>query len=144
MFRYDYIAVVDIDEFIMPLQHKNWNDMIRDIKNKTPEASNNTSTFVFRMVLFLDENAVVGEEAIIPNWLHMMNHVDRSFKHFPPGVNIKAFHSTERQDGALQVPDSDSLLCHKDTAKGTQSPHFTVSFLYGINHLGQQHLGLDL
>ena len=102
MFRYDYIAVVDIDEVIMPLQHKNWNNMIRDIKNKTPEASNNVSTFVFRNALFLDRNAVVGEEAI-PSWLHMMNHVDRSFKHFPPGVNIKAFHSTERQSGALQV-----------------------------------------
>ena len=104
MFRYDYIAVVDTDEVIMPLQQNNWSDLIREIKNKTPEASNNISTFVFRNALFLDRNAVVGEEAI-PSWLHMMNHVDRSFKHFPPGVNVKAFHSTERQSGELQVTD---------------------------------------
>ena len=55
MFRYDYIAVVDIDEVIMPRQHKNWKELIREIKRKTPEASNNISTFVFRHALFLDK-----------------------------------------------------------------------------------------
>ena len=109
MFRYDYIAMVDIDEVIMPLLHNDWNDLIRDIKNKTPEASNNVSTFVFRHALFLDkeeeeveDDGVVGEEAI-PSWLHMMNHVYRSVKHFPPRYNIKSFHSTERQSAPLHI-----------------------------------------
>ena len=62
MFRYDYIAVLDIDEVIMPLKHNNWNDLMREIKIKTPAASNNTSCFVFRHVLFLEEEEEMEEE----------------------------------------------------------------------------------
>ena len=100
MFRYEYIAVVDIDEVIMPLQHNNWNDLIREIKNKTPGASDNISTLVFRHALFLyKEKEEVGDvvmEEDIPEWLHMMNHVYRSVRYLPRGFNVKSFHSTER------------------------------------------------
>ena len=96
MFRYDYIAVVDTDEVIMPLQHNNWKDLIREIKRKTPEASNNISTFVFRHALFLDKEGEEEVEKDIPEWLHMMNHVYRSVKYFPPRYNVKSFHSTQR------------------------------------------------
>ena len=79
MSRYEYIAVVDTDEVIMPLQHNNWLDMIREIKIKSPEAANNISTYVFRTALFLDKWGEVEEE--IPEWLHMMSHVyqERNF-----------------------------------------------------------------
>ena len=100
VFRYDYIAVVDIDEVIMPLQHSNWSDLIKDIKMKTPEAFNNTSTFIFRHALFLDneegEEDALGVKEGIPEWLHMMNHVLRSVRYFPPRYNVKSIHSTER------------------------------------------------
>ena len=99
-FRFDYIAVFDIDEVIMPLQHNNWNDMMREIKRKTPEVSDNISTLAFRHALFQYEEKeevddVVMKEAI-PEWLHVMNHVYRSVRYFPPGFNVKSFHSTER------------------------------------------------
>ena len=33
MYRYDYIAVEDWDEVIMPVNHTNWNEMMIYIKN---------------------------------------------------------------------------------------------------------------
>ena len=100
VFRYEYIAVIDIDEVIMPLQHNNWNDMFREIKRTTPEASNNISTFVFRHALFMDKEEKEVDDVVmkenIPEWLHMMNNVYRSVRYFPPGGNIKSIHSTER------------------------------------------------
>ena len=97
MFRYDYIAVVDIDEVIMPQQHNSWHEMIKEINKTTPVESNNISTFVFRHALFQDkegEKLEVNED--IPVWLHMMNHVYRSVKYFPPRYNVKSIHRTER------------------------------------------------
>ena len=104
LFRYDYIAVVDIDEVIMPLQHNNWSALIREIRRKTPEVSDNISTFVFRHALFLDEqeNKEIKEvedekeEQEIPVWLHMLSHVNRSVRYLPPGHNVKSFHLTEK------------------------------------------------
>ena len=87
--------MVDTDEVIMPLQHNNWHDMIREIKIKSPEASNNISSYVFRTALFLDKWGEVEEE--IPEWLHMMNHVYQD-KNFPLTYTYgaKSFQSTER------------------------------------------------
>ena len=97
MFRYDYIAVVDIDEVIMPQQHNSWHEMIKEINKKTPVELNNISTFVFRHALFQDEEGEKLEvEEDIPVWLHMMNHVYRSVKYFPPRYNVKSIHRTER------------------------------------------------
>ena len=97
MFRYEYIGVFDIDEVIMPLQQSNWHDLITEIKRTTPLESDDISTLVFRHALFLDN--VLEEQEVeedIPEWLHMMNHVYRSVNYFPPGYNVKSFHSTER------------------------------------------------
>ena len=131
MFRYDYIAIVDVDEVIMPLQHNNWNDLFREINRKTPEASNNTSSFLFRHALFMDkeeeeeeEDAVVKEE--IPEWFHMMNHVYRSVRYFPPGYNEKSFHSTERTQ---MVHNHYGLHC-----LGPCRPHHVDTSLGQLNH----------
>ena len=98
VFRYDYIAVVDIDEVIMPLQHNNWNDLFREIKRKTPKASNNISTFVFRHVQILYEEEEETEKDI-PEWLHMMSHMNRTVRYLP--ATPKSFHSTERTQVVL-------------------------------------------
>merc|ERR1739844_78754 len=103
IYRYDYIAVVDSDEVIMPRQHKNWNDMIREIKRKTSLASENISTLVFIHALFLDEEKNEEEDAAvklaeedIPELLHIINHLNRSVRYLPRRWTVKSFHSTER------------------------------------------------
>ena len=68
--------------------------MIREIKIKSPEASNNISSYVFKTALFQDK---WGEmEKGIPEWLHMMNHVYQD-KNFPLTYTYgaKSFQSTE-------------------------------------------------
>ena len=131
MFRYDYIAVVDIDEVIMPLKHRNWNDLIREIKRKTSEASDNITSFVFRHVLFPDEmmkeEGEEGEgEKDIPEWLHMMRRVYRSALYFPPGQNVKSLHRTEVSQA---VHNHYGLSC-----LGLCRPHHVLTDLAQLNH----------
>ena len=131
MFRYDYIAVVDIDEVIMPLKHSNWNDLIREIKRKTSEASDNITSFVFRHVLFPDEMMKVEEEEgkgeeDIPEWLHMMRRVYRSARYFPPGHNVKSLH---RADVSQAVHNHYGLSC-----LGLCRPHHVLTDLAQLNH----------
>ena len=88
----------------MPLQHNNWNDLFREINRKTSVETwklENISTLVFRHALFLDkekeeEDAEEFLEEDIPEWFHIMNHVNRSVRYLPLGRNVKSFHSSER------------------------------------------------
>ena len=141
VFRNDYIAVVDIDEVILPLQHNNWNDLIREIKRKTPETSDNITSFVFRHVLFLDEKEVekeVEEEEDIPEWLHMMRQVYRSARYFPLGHNVKSLHGTERTE---VVHNHYGLSC----LRGPCRPHHVDTGLAQLNHYRREiYLGFTL
>ena len=38
MYRYEYIALLDIDEVIVPLQHTNWGDMMKEAVQSSLEA----------------------------------------------------------------------------------------------------------
>ena len=140
--RYDYIAVVDIDEVILPLQHINWNDLIRAIKRKFPEASDNITSFVFRHVLFLEEKEEKVEEVEemekvddkvekvkedLPDWLHMMRQVYRSARYFPLGHNVKSLHGTERTE---VVHNHYGLSC----LRGPCRPHHVDTGLAQLNH----------
>ena len=87
-FRYEYIALLDIDEIIVPLQHENWAEMMEEapkmakrFKDKQYE-SLPVASWNFRNVYFMDdmirqqqENHYHVEE--IPQHLHMMQHVYR-------------------------------------------------------------------
>ena len=95
--RFKYIAILDIDEVIVPLKHNSWAAMMEDLVN----ASNrNTIGWHFRHVYFLDgmtkDKAHVAEEDMtekilapisdIPEHLHMLNHIFRSANHSPGGL----------------------------------------------------------
>merc|ERR1719215_2156197 len=81
IYRYEYIALLDIDEVIMPLKNENrasWN---------------------FRNVYFMDEMLDAHEHQHfkdIPEYLHMMQHVYRSANYTKPGQYVKCFHNPEK------------------------------------------------
>ena len=98
-YRFKYIAILDIDEVIVPQKHDNWAAMMEDLVN----ASNpNTIGWHFRHVYFLDgmtkdmDKAHVVEEDMkgkipapisdIPEHLHIFNHIFRSANHSPGEV----------------------------------------------------------
>ncbi|KAI2809534.1 hypothetical protein BLOT_000683 [Blomia tropicalis] len=104
LYRFDYVALLDIDEVIMPLQHANWSDLMREVQRISLRDKNYTrASYNVRNVYFLDDLGL-GEEQIshmahesgIPRYLHMLQHVYRSQNYTKPGQYVKCFHNTER------------------------------------------------
>ena len=97
--RFKYIAILDIDEVIIPLKHDSWAGMMVDLVNAS---NSDTIGWHFRHVYFLDgmtkdkDKAHVAEDDMaekilapisdIPEHLHMLNHIFRSANHSPGGL----------------------------------------------------------
>ncbi|CAH0549322.1 unnamed protein product [Brassicogethes aeneus] len=99
MYKYRYIALLDIDEVIMPIDGTSWKDLMENkvlpkaLKiNKEERASYNV-----RNVYFLDDlihNHGWFKE--IPRYMHMLQHVYRTRNFTKPGQYVKCFHNTEK------------------------------------------------
>ena len=124
MYRYEYVALLDIDEVIMPMRRRNWAQLMDDVVEASLKVKNETrASFNFRNVYFMDEmllahrgvgahdegqdgggSALSGQEGPsnshlfkdIPPYLHMMQHVYRSENYTKPGQYVKCFHNTEK------------------------------------------------
>ncbi len=99
MYRYKYLALLDTDEVIMPLAETSWKDLME--KHVLPEslAAKNESraSYNFRNVYFLDD--LLHEHGWfkdIPKYMHMLQHVERTFNYTKAGQFVKCFHNTER------------------------------------------------
>lgn len=95
MYRYDWIALLDVDEVIVPRKHKSWREMMEKVG---PDA-NEFSSWSFTNIYFLDymtENQPQPNlHKDVPSSLHILNHVYRSANYTPPGHYIKCFHNSE-------------------------------------------------
>ena len=99
IYRYEYVALLDIDEVIMPIKRKNWADMMSDVTKESMRIKNETrASFNFRNVYFMDEmlKAHGGYFKDIPRYMHMMQHVYRSANYTKVGQYVKCFHNTEK------------------------------------------------
>lgn len=104
LYSYDYLALLDIDEIIMPIAHQNWSQLMSEVQRLSLAEKNYTrASYNVRNVYFLDDLRV-GEEQMkhtehepgIPRYLHMLQHVYRSKNYTKPGQYVKCFHNTER------------------------------------------------
>jgi hypothetical protein len=101
MYKYDYIAVVDIDEVFIPKKHQNWTELLKDLEAKSLKAKPTTghSSFVFHNVYFF-HNPVDQDETHfddIPKEYTMLQHVRRTkYNYTKPGYYIKCLHNTEK------------------------------------------------
>lgn len=99
MYQYRYIALLDIDEVIMPATAANWKELMdetvipKSLKIKRePRASYNV-----RNVYFLDDLIHShGWIKDIPKYMHMLQHVYRSKNFTKPNQYVKCFHNTEK------------------------------------------------
>lgn len=58
LYSYDYIALLDIDEIIMPLTHDTWHDMMAQVENTSQSEKNySRASYNVRNVYFLDDLA---------------------------------------------------------------------------------------
>jgi len=99
IYRYEYIALLDIDEVITPLKHDNWSDMMEEAVAASLKVKNETrASWNFRNIYFMDEmlEAHEGKGNLfkdIPPYLHMLQHVYRSANYTKPGQYVKCFHN---------------------------------------------------
>ncbi|CAL4168440.1 unnamed protein product, partial [Meganyctiphanes norvegica] len=77
MNRYNYIAVLDIDEIILPVNAKSWRELIKDI---TKRKNNGLYTnFLFRRNIVLDEmRQTHGYDYSLPSYMYMLQNIYRS------------------------------------------------------------------
>ncbi|KAF5281779.1 hypothetical protein FQR65_LT14526 [Abscondita terminalis] len=110
MYEYKFIALLDIDEVIMPMKGTSWRDLMDcvvpkavKIKKKEPASYN------VRSVYFLDDLLHDhGWFEEIPKYMHMLQHVYRAKNFTKPGQYVKCFHSTEK---ALILHNHYPLAC---------------------------------
>lgn len=101
MYRYRYIAVLDIDEVIMPKgNNMYWKDLMDGVLNKALAIKNvERASYNVRNVYFFDSitsNPGHSHFKDIPQYMHMFQHVYRAKNHTKPGAYIKCFHNPER------------------------------------------------
>ena len=99
--RYEYLALLDIDEVIAPIKHNSWAEMMEEVlKASQKENKEVTASWSFRNVYFMDEMIDLHKHhrhfASIPSYLHMLQHVYRSSNYTRKGQYIKSFHNPEK------------------------------------------------
>ncbi|CAB3369777.1 uncharacterized protein LOC135935988 [Cloeon dipterum] len=99
LYMYEHIALLDVDEVIMPIKSMNWQQLMsEEVLPKALLLRNETrASYNFRNVYFLDElSHAHGWFAHMPRYMHMLQHVYRSKNFTKPGQYVKCFHNPER------------------------------------------------
>ena len=98
LYTYEYIALLDTDEVIMPVNTMSWQELMDVVLPKARAAKNNAqASFNVRNVYFLDDlTEVHGLFKDIPHYMHMLQHVYRSKNFTKPRHYVKCFHDPER------------------------------------------------
>ncbi|XP_076761778.1 uncharacterized protein LOC143429849 [Xylocopa sonorina] len=98
MYEYEYIALLDVDEVIMPVKDGTWQDLMKRVLKKAFKIRNETrASYNVRNVYFLDDLLHShGYFKDIPKYMHMLQHVYRSKNFTKPNQYIKCFHNPER------------------------------------------------
>ncbi|XP_063833266.1 uncharacterized protein LOC135082401, partial [Ostrinia nubilalis] len=99
MYEYRWLALLDIDEVIVPLEDADWAGLLRRVLPLAAPAPGKParSSYHASNLYFLDSlRHEHGWEDGVPRYMHMMQHVFRTRNFTKPGQYVKAFHETER------------------------------------------------
>lgn len=110
LYSYNYIALLDIDEVIMPIKSRTWKELMDAVMVKALAVRNETrASYNVRNVYFLDDLIHThGWFKTIPKYMHMLQHVYRSENYTKPNQYVKCFHNPER---ALTLHNHFPLAC---------------------------------
>ncbi|XP_049871796.1 uncharacterized protein LOC126370817 [Pectinophora gossypiella] len=93
MYQYRWLALLDIDEVIIPLKDRDWSSLMRRVSSKTT----GKSAYFTSNLYFLDSLRVNHSfEQAVPRYMHMLQHVYRTHNFSLHGSYSKAFHETDR------------------------------------------------
>ncbi|XP_062713350.1 uncharacterized protein LOC134290268 [Aedes albopictus] len=100
MYKYDFIALLDIDEVIMPKldEDRTWNDLMERVVEKGMKLKNDTyPSYNVRNVYFFDQDQHEHDwNKDVPKYMHMLQHVQRAKNYTKPNQYVKCFHNPER------------------------------------------------
>lgn len=99
MYKYEFIALLDIDEVIMPKHDDmSWHDLMVRVLEKGKKLRNTTyPSYNVRNVYFFDETQHDHEWIPgMPKYMHMLQHINRAANFTKPNQYIKCFHNPER------------------------------------------------
>ncbi|XP_049779911.1 uncharacterized protein LOC126176783 [Schistocerca cancellata] len=96
MYKYDYIALLDTDEVIVPVKALDWHELMRSIESDATKTKQPDSYNVRNVYFFDDAKHAHGWFADIPPYMHMLQHVYRAKNFTKAGQFVKCFHDTER------------------------------------------------
>lgn len=97
MYEYKYIALLDIDEVIMPLTFMNWKDLMKEVEEEAKEDDKNYSSFDARNIYFWDNLKHEHDWSDdVPQYMYMLQHVYRTINFTHEGYYVKCFHNTEK------------------------------------------------
>jgi hypothetical protein len=96
LYSYDYIALLDTDEVIVPQDVSTWNELIEILSARAP-INKHFASYNFRNVYFWDDAEHSRSlEAGIPRHMHMLQHVYRSLNYTKIGQYVKCFHDVQK------------------------------------------------
>ncbi|GFU18553.1 glycosyltransferase family 92 protein [Nephila pilipes] len=103
LYSFKYLALLDVDEIIMPLIHGSWKSLMEEILIQAVATEKERwASYNFQNVYFLDgllhgnEKSHNSQKENIPGYLHMLQHVYRSKNYTKPGSYVKCFHDIDR------------------------------------------------
>ena len=98
MYRYQYVAVVDTDEVLMPLANfSNWHELMQYAETITTENDcKKFASYCFRCAYFPHYPEKPLFSSVIPEYFYMLQHVWRVREHIRPEWNTKCLHNTDR------------------------------------------------
>ncbi|KAL1130258.1 hypothetical protein AAG570_013196 [Ranatra chinensis] len=110
LYAYEYVALLDVDEVIMPIKLSTWSELLDVILPKALAIRNESrASYNVRNVYFLDDLIHShGWFKDIPQYMHMLQHVYRSKNYTKPNQYVKCFHNPER---ALILHNHFPLAC---------------------------------
>ena len=124
LYLYEYIALLDIDEVIIPsMNYSSWELMMEAAVHTSLRVRNvSRASYNFKTVYFLDEMQPKSL-ANIPDYLHMMQHVVRSSDVIrPKNYYDKSFFNPEK---VLLVHNHTPLACLGDRKPGAPALAWT-------------------
>lgn len=99
IYRYEYIALLDIDEVIMPKNgDTSWKQLMQRVIPKAKKIKpEGYASYNFRNVYFLDDHQHDhGWHKEAPKYMHMLQHVHRAKNYTKPNQYVKCFHNPEK------------------------------------------------
>ncbi|KAK7081651.1 hypothetical protein SK128_021715 [Halocaridina rubra] len=96
IYRYKFVALIDIDEVLTPKGHDNWISLLNKLDSAAlSEDGSKYASFYFRNIYFLDDMQKKNDYfEDIPEYMHILQHVHRSFNYTAPMDYVKGFHNT--------------------------------------------------